>query len=125
MRNLILRYLYLFYKYYDKGSTKSIAYTSALIALIMVLFLNIYSILIAFNVLQTNPNNSDSTPMYIKYLIGFGIFIPIFLFLKRYFKKEDVLRVEMDSNSIRKGYFIIVFYIILSILILIFIIQNK
>lgn len=46
MKNLILKFLFLFYKYYDKGSTKSIAYMSALIALMMVLFLNIFSILI-------------------------------------------------------------------------------
>ncbi len=46
MKSLILKFLFLFYNYYDKGSTKSIAYQSSIIALIIAIFLNLYSVLI-------------------------------------------------------------------------------
>ena len=125
MKNLILKFLFLFYKYYDKGSTKDIAFEKSIASLILVLFLNIFSLLIIFNVLERHPDNSNGTLMSIKYLIGFAIFIPIFFILKIFFKKEDVLNIEMDKPTMRKGYFIIVTYIILSMLMLTFIIQNK
>ncbi len=125
MKKLILQFLFLFYHYYDKGSTKSIAYFSALTALIMVIFLNSFAMIIYFDFAQRNPDYSSRTPMSIKYLIGFIIFIPIFFILKKIFKKENILKIEMDKSTMRKGYFIIVSYIILSLFMLIYIIQNK
>ena len=124
MKNLILKFLFLFYKYYDKGSTKSIAYTSALIALIMVLFLNVFSILIFIGIEKKYLVFSDGVPIYIKYLIGFTLFILIFFILKRAFKKEDILKIEMDKPSMRNGYILIIAYIISSMFILTVIIQN-
>jgi hypothetical protein len=125
MKKLILKFLFLFYHYYDKGSTKPIAYFSALTALIMVLFLNVFAMLIYLDVINRNPDYSIRTPMSIKYLIGFILFIPIVFILKKIFKKEDILKIEMDKSTMRKGYFIIVSYIILSMVMLIYIIQNK
>lgn len=125
MKNIILKFLFLFYRYYDKGSTKSIAYFSALNALIIVLFLNLFSVLIFFDVVKRNPEYSIKTSMVIKYLNGYVIYIPIFLILKKIFRKEDILKIEMDKPSMKRGYFIIITYIILSILILILSIRNK
>ena len=118
MKNLILKFLFLFYRYYDKGSTKSIAYTSALIALMMVLFLNIFLIIIIAGVNIRHYVFSYAIPISVKYLIGFIIFIPIFFTLKHFFKKEDVLKIEMDTITMRKGYLIIIVYIITSMLLL-------
>lgn len=125
MKNLILKFLYLFYKYYDKGSTKSIAYISALTALMMVLFLNIFSILILTGIGKVYFVFLEGTPISIKYLLVFVIFFPIFILIKKIFKMEDMLKVEMDKITMRKGYFIIVAYIFLSILMLTLIIQNN
>lgn len=94
MKRLMLKALFLFYKYYDKGSTKSIAYFSALIALMMIIFLNIFPILILFGKIKRNSKNTVGTSMALKYLIGFLIFIPTFLTLKNIFKKEDILEVK-------------------------------
>lgn len=125
MRSIILKILFLFYSYYDKGSTKSIAYFSALTAFIMVLYLNVFALLIYFDVLKRNPQQLSPTPMSVKYFIGFLIFIPVFYILSRAFTEEEILNIEMDKRSMRKGYFIIVAYIILSLLMLTFIIRNK
>jgi hypothetical protein len=46
MKSIIYKFLFLFYRYYDKGTTKNVAYFSAITALLMVLFLNVYSFLI-------------------------------------------------------------------------------
>ncbi len=61
MKSLILKFLFLFYNYYDKGSTKSIAYQSSIIALIIAIFLNLYSVLIFSGVEDKYLTFSDST----------------------------------------------------------------
>ncbi len=91
----------------------------------MVLFLNVFALLIYFNIIKRNQDYSTQTPMSIKYLIGFLIFIPILFILKRTFTKEDILKIEMDKPTMRKGYIIIVGYIIVSVLFLIWVIKNK
>lgn len=42
--------IYLFYRYYDKDSTKSIAYESAIMATFLLLFLNFFVLDILFNI---------------------------------------------------------------------------
>ncbi|GIV28668.1 MAG: hypothetical protein KatS3mg027_2482 [Bacteroidia bacterium] len=119
---LFLKFLFLFYTYYNKGSTKSIAYFSALIALMMVLFLNIFSLLIHFDVIG---RNSIIAPMSIKYLIGFIIFMFLFPVMKSIFRERDMLKIKMSKFEMKVGYIVVVMYIILSVLLLIYTIQNK
>jgi hypothetical protein len=125
MKALILKFLFLFYKYYDKGSTKSIAYQSSIMALMMAIFLNLYSVLIYTRVEDKYLTFSDCTHKWQKYLITMLFLLPIYFGMKKIFKKEDILKIEMDKPTMRKGYFIIVAYIILSMLMLTFIIRNK
>lgn len=125
MKRLILKFIFLFYKYYDKGSTKSIAYLSALSAFILILFMNILFLLIFFDVLKRNSEFSIATSMYVKYLLGFLILIPTLFTLSRIFPKEEIIKMEMDKSSMRKGYFLIVSYVILSIVLLVFVINVK
>ena len=125
MKNLILKFLFLFYKYYDKGSTKSIAYFSALTAFIKVLFLNVYTILIYFNIYDKYLTFSYGTSKWQKYLWATIFLLPFYFGLNLFLKKEDVLKIEMDKSTMRKGYFIIVAYILLSMVILALVIQSK
>jgi hypothetical protein len=125
MKTLILKFLFLFYSYYDIGRTKSIAYQSSIMALMMVIFLNLYSVLIFTGVEDKYLTFSDGTHKWQKYLVTILCLLPIYFVIKRIFKKEDILKVEMNKPTMRIGYFIIITYIILSALMLIFIIKNK
>jgi hypothetical protein len=125
MKNIVYKFLFLFYSYYDKGSTKSIAYQSSIIALIMTLFLNIFSVIISMGLAGKYLKNSVDLTIWHKYIIGFVIFIPIYWLLKTMFKKEDVLKIEMTESNKKKGYFIIIVYIIFSIMMLILSIKSK
>lgn len=125
MKTLILKFLFLLYNYYDKGSTKSIAYQSSIMALMMAIFLNLYSVLIFTGVEDKYLTLLDGTHKWQKYLITSLFLLPIYFGIKKIFKKEDILKIEMDKPTMQKGYFIIITYIILSMLILAFTIKNK
>lgn len=91
----------------------------------IVLFLNIYAILVYSGLEDKYLSFADNTLMWQKYLITTLFLIPIYFMLRKLFKKEDILKTEMDKPTMRKGYFIIVTYIILSMLMLTLIIRNK
>lgn len=125
MKNLFFRFLYLFYRYYDKGSTREIAYEAALLALIFVLFLNIFSILLYFSIPDIYFPNSSAVPKFKKYIVGFLILIPVLFLFKNAFKKHEIINVKMNKNEIRIGYFIVVSYILCSVILLIWVINNR
>ena len=125
MKKLIYKFLFLFYHYYNKGSTKSIAYQSSIMALMMLLFLNLYSVLILTGIEDKYLMFLDGTLKWQKYFITSLFLVPIYFGIKKIFRKNDILKIEMDKSTMRKGYFIIVGYIILSMLMLAFIIRNK
>ena len=125
MKKIVYQFLFLFYSYYNKGSAKNIAYQSSMIALIMTLFLNIFFVLIATGLAGKYFKNSIDFTTWQKYIVGFIIFIPIYWLLKTMFKKEDVLKIEMTESKMKKGYFIVVVYIIFSIMMLILSIKSK
>jgi hypothetical protein len=125
MKNILLKFLFLFYHYYDKGSTKGIAYQSSILALMMAMFLNLYTVLVFTGVEDRYLRFSDSTLRWQKYLIASIFLLPIYFVVKKVFKKEDIVMLEMDRSTMRRGYFLIIVYIILSTLLLAFVIQNK
>jgi uncharacterized integral membrane protein len=94
-------------------------------ALMMVLFLNIFAILIFFNVDDKYLTFSDGTLKWQKYLWVTIFLLPFYFGLKRIFKKEEILKIEMDKPTMIKWYIIIVGYIIVSVLFLIWAIKNK
>ena len=124
MKDLFLKFLYLFHRYYDKGSTKDIAYESAIFALITILTLNLLSILYYLGVPREYFPNLFLIPRLQKYIIGLLILIPIFFLFKRIFKEREVTNIKMDRKEIRIGYFIIVIYIICSVILLVYVIYN-
>ena len=120
----ITKILFLFYKYYDKGSTKEIAYESSIIALIMIIFINIFSLILLTGVVTYLPFSGNAR--WLKYIIAFIFYVfPSYILIRKRFKKEDILRTEMKSSSIKKGYFLIVSYILISVITLIFLIKIQ
>ncbi len=118
--------LYLFYKYYDKGSTKVIAYQSALIAASVLLFMNIMAILIAldidinkvFPVIETHGR-------LIKFISSALLWLPFYLIFRYAFKEENLLKLEVSKRKQSVGGLLLIFYILLSIVLLVFVIKLK
>jgi hypothetical protein len=118
MKSIIYKFLFLFYRYYDKGSTKNVAYFSAITALLMVLFLNVYSFLIFTKIDENYLTFQENTPRWQKYAVVLFIVLPIYWVMIRVFKKDDILKVTMDNCSIKRGYILAVAYITLSVAVL-------
>ncbi len=118
--------LYLFYKYYDKGSTKVIAYQSALIAASVLLFMNIMAILIAldidinkvFPVIETHGR-------LIKFISSALLWLPFYLIFRYAFNEENLLKLEVSKRKQSVGGLLLIFYILLSIVLLVFVIKLK
>ncbi len=125
MRNFILKVLFTFYNYYNKGSTKDIAYLSAILALMLIVFLNLFGILIYSRIAEDFLSKSSNIPRWQQY--GFILFfsIPIWMLIKRIFKEEDVLNVSLSKTNIVIWKVGIMLYFIFSVILLIVIIKTK
>ncbi len=125
MKKLILKFIFLFYKYYDKGSTKDIAYESAILAFVGFITLNVAAIFKFFDVDIFFLIKADY-PRYLKYLLCFVIYlIPPYFIVRRYYPKKAIESYYMDKPNMNIGYFFIIFYIVISILILIYSVEYK
>lgn len=121
MKNLFEFITYLFYRYYNKGSTRVIAYQSALIAVSFLIFLNVFAVLMFFN-LDTSwvskiEQNYGKT---IKLISGLFLILPQYIILKYTLKKEDVIKKQIDLNQVKKWNVLLIAYIVFSVLFLIF-----
>lgn len=125
MKKLMMKSLFLLYSYYNRGSSKGIAYESALLAISFIIFINFFSALVATNLVRYLPIEYSNWRVlkYLFFIIFY--FIPSYIILSRVFKKEEIIKMEMDKSSMRKGYFLIVSYVILSIVLLVFVINVK
>lgn len=119
MKNLITKFIFLFFKYYDKGSTKDIAYESAILAFVGFTTLNIAAIFNFFDLDVFYLVKADY-PRYLKYLLCFVIYLlPAFVLIRKYYPKSVIDEYDMDKSKIRIGYFLIILYVIISIALLI------
>jgi len=66
--------LFLLYRYYDKGSTKEIAYEHAILSIMLLLFINIFTFLTLFDLGNILPYNA-SYPRGLQYLKDIVIII--------------------------------------------------
>lgn len=123
MESLIFRVLYLFYTYYDKGSTKGIAYFSSVIALIMVITINVLTIAIVLGISDYIPLSNN--PRWLNYILVFSFYIlPLYIIIKTKFKKVDVINVQLKWAK-NNCYFLLVSYILTSIILLIGAINSR
>lgn len=121
MKNLFELITYLFYWYYNKGSTKVIAYESALIAVSALIFLNAFAVLMLLNLDTTwvakIEQNYGKT---VKLISGLFLILPQYILLKYTLNKEDVVNKQIDLNQIKKWNIFLIAYIVFSVLLLIF-----
>lgn len=119
MKRLLEFVTYLFYRYYNKGSTKIIAYESALIAVSALIFLNVFAILVFFNVDASWVDRIERNYGKLIKLI-FGILIGLFPYLILFFtlKKETIIKRKVDLKVIKKWNLVLVLYIVFSVILL-------
>jgi hypothetical protein len=125
MKQLIIKFIFLFYKYYDKGSTKDIAYESAILAFVGLTTLNLAAVFNFFDIDIFFFVKSDY-PRYLKYLLCSVFYLlPAFFVVRKYYPKHVIAKYYMDKSTMRIGYFFIVLYLIISIAMLIISVEYK
>lgn len=110
--------LYLLYKFYDRGGTKGIAYSSSLGAILLMLFINLMTIgkLAGFNV---TPYHSDN--YFAKFLVLGGLyFVPGYFILGMIFSKDDILNQQPSKLALQVGTIGIALYFVVSIIVMIY-----
>jgi H+/Cl- antiporter ClcA len=126
MRKILYSYLNLLHRYYDKGSTKSVAYLKTLTVLIFSLFLNLYALLII-----TGVDRSEwLIDLYFfsrvqRYIIFFIITLVVYYSIHKCIDKQKVLNVEMSKKEMRIGYALIIFYLVASVALLTYVIIKS
>lgn len=124
MKKIIKFVVYLFYKYYDKGSTQSVAYPSALMSTSLLIYINITTILIALGVDYNRISPViESYGRGIRFLSAFLLWLPFFFLLKIFLKKKDIVKLSYTNRVIRIGNVSLLFYVIISMLIITFVIK--
>ncbi len=109
--------LYLFYKYYSKGSTKSIAYFSALCAMVLLIYINVFEILILLNKVNILPfARSDSRiEKYAKMAL---LSLPVFLIIAFFIRPDELQKSYYQVEKVKKGGVYLICYILISMIIL-------
>lgn len=114
MKRVIKFILFLFYRYYDQGSTKEIAYEKSIFSMMLLLFINIFTLLIILNKTDIMPYNA-SDPRWLQYLKTISIFVlPGFILISIIFRKKEIINLKYDEDKIDKGNTILIMYIALS-----------
>jgi succinate-acetate transporter protein len=126
MKKLFEFITYLFYRYYNKGSTKVIAYESALIAVSALIFLNVFAILMFLKIDTSWISKIEQDyGKTIKLISGLFLILPQYFILKFTLRKEEVIKKKIDLQRAKKLNIFLILYIVFSVLLLIFSIKIK
>ena len=115
MKTLILKVLCTFYNYYNKGSTKMIAYESAILAVLLLLFINFATIFSIYNYWSNDFIKLPTISRMVKYIVSIiALSILLFIFKKIFSEDEIVLMGECIKNNPLSKYILLI-YVILSV----------
>ena len=106
---------YLFYRYYSStsGFAKDIPYAATLGALVLLAYLHIFQIFAILN--KTNLIPTDGSQFKVSnYFIMALFMLPILTFFFVIIKKQDLQQLQYNNEKIKRGYFYLIVYIILS-----------
>ncbi len=117
---------YIFYRYYDKGSTKIIAYESALIAISALIFMNIFALLIfvGVDINKYSPVIENGNRL-MKFLSSALFWLPEYLILRLLLPKRKVEYLDYSSKAIKRGNIGMILYILLSMTLIVFAVKTK
>lgn len=111
--------IYLLYKYYSTGGTKSIAYETALMVTSFFLMIHVLQV----KVLLWGGGITFGSTRFERLLSVSVVFIPAYFLLSSLYRKDKILMMEGD-NSInhRKGYLFIILYCVFTFSLLTFLV---
>ncbi|MCE3282060.1 MAG: hypothetical protein K0Q66_797 [Chitinophagaceae bacterium] len=112
---------FLFYRYYSTGITKDIPYISTICALAMLTFMHLLQLLLVTSLYDIIMPSTANDPRIIGFLKMLIVAIPIFLFLCLLIREEELKRLKYTKEQRKKGYFVLIAYIIFTIVTLVLI----
>lgn len=112
--------MYILYRYYSKGGTKSIPYFSALCAVVMLIYIHIFQALILFDQLDTVLPMNKNDERGVKYLKLAVFLLPIFLIITFLVKPKDLKNARYEEGKIKRGGIYLIIYSIISFVLLFF-----
>lgn len=117
---------YIFYRYYDKGSTAVIAYESALMAISLLIFMNVLALLIFIGVDpgQFLPIIEDKGRV-VRFISGFLLFIPQYFLLRLILPKKRIKNLNYKNTTLKYGKIGMVFYILISMVLIVIAVKTK
>ena len=117
---------YIFYRYYNKGSTATIAYESTLLAISAIIFMNVLALLLFFEIdtQKVLPIIEDKGRV-VKLLSGFLLFLPQYLILRWIISPKRIKNLDYSLKVIKYGNIGMIFYILLSMTLLVIAIKTK
>ena len=111
--------VYLLYRYYDKDSTKSIAYESAILISVVVLLINFLTIMGLLGLRDKIKLLGGDDSRIIEY-IKVAVYTTLAYFgLSLLFKKKNIKGLQYDGEEIKRGYFFVVAYGLFSFVMMI------
>lgn len=108
----------IFYKYYNSGSTKTIAYENSLLVVLTLITFNILSVIIIFlgeiSIFDDFAKHEENV-----FMIFFGYVILCFLLLRLLYPKRSIIDYISYHDSDNKGW-LVVLYMVTTILLFVF-----
>lgn len=118
---VIMRFIkfvtYIFYKYYSDGATKSVAYTKTIASMVVLIVINLWILLIMFNLTDFIPITTNDKKE-IRYLKIALYTLPIFLFFIIFIKEKDLKLITYDEIKIKRGGTFLIIYLVASVVLL-------
>jgi len=123
MDNFFKTILHVLYQYYNQGSTKTIAYYSALCGLLIVLYLNFMTLLVLLK-LDSIFYYFEYVPRIYKYFIFSILIAPFFFFLKKKYPEKKIKQYKSNLNY-KLGITMFFAYVICSFIVFIIVIRSR
>jgi di/tricarboxylate transporter len=125
MQKIIEFILYLLYNYYNDDNWGDVAYQVSIIAFLGLLLLNIFSVLVLFDLMQYFPI-SPTEPKLIQYIkMSVIILLPGYILLSKIFKKNRIRKLTYSETKIHYGNIFLIIYFLCSVVTLIVVINTK
>jgi hypothetical protein len=105
--------IYLFYRYYDKGTTKQIAFIKSLLCFMFVIFINIISLMLF--IVPTFLQSFHFASKGQSYLFFIGLFGIGYFILNKFVLEEEIKSILPNKNVSSHGWMLF-FYILSSII---------
>jgi hypothetical protein len=122
MKKLFGITIYLFYRYYNKRSTKIIAYESAIMAVAFLLYMNLFALFIALKIDFLVINFLETDNGFVELFRVSLLLLPLILFLGAAFRKGNIISQNYDLSKIKKWNVMLICYVVFSVLAIAFLI---